>query len=219
MALGTSNAMTMDGWQRPAEAAPLSAESDERLVVRARAGEEPALEELFYRYRQPVFRFVMRMVNSKDDAEDVTQDVFIRVYEHLKSFREECRFSTWILRIAANLCTDRARSRQRQTQLLQQEATDRLEWMTHPHAPDPVELAHGDQVSATVRRALNALPDHHKMMIVLRDLEERQYEEIAEMLGCTIGGAKLRVLRARRALKARLTPLLEQIGEMENVRL
>lgn len=216
MALGTAKTLHMDSWTHE-QAVSAHYETDERLVVRARSGDESAMEELFHRYRQPVFRFVYRMAGNQDDAEDITQDVFVRVFEHLHTFREECKFSTWIMKIAANLCTDRARTRQRQAQLLQQQATTRLDWMTHPHPVDPLEYAHREQVQAIFHRVLDTLPEHHRTILILRDLEEMPYEDIARILGCSIGGAKLRVLRARRALKARLAPYLQQIGEIQDV--
>lgn len=213
---GTSSVLSMDGWTQN-ESLSVGYVSDEMLVVRARQGNDLAMEELFQRYRQPVFRFVYRFAHNRDEAEDITQDVFVKVFEHLHTFREECKFSTWIMRIAANLCTDRARSRQRREALIKQEAAQRLDWMTHPRPMDPVESAHQSQVQSAFHRVLEALPEHHRTIIVLRDLEERSYEELAEILGCTIGGAKLRVLRARRALKTRLEPILKELGEIQDV--
>jgi len=141
--------------------------------------------------------------------EDVVQECFVRAYENLDKFREECRFTTWIMRIAANLCTDRARMRSRRTALEDKEAGDGLLWMTGEQYEDPIANLESERRALAVRRALNALPPHHKQMIVLRDLEERDYDDISGILGCTYGGAKLRVLRARRALRDRLKPLLE----------
>lgn len=183
--------------------------SDEDLVAKTRAGEMAAFESLFERYRSVIYRFVSQLCHGRDETEDVVQECFVRAYENLDKFREECRFTTWIMRIAANLCTDRARTRVRRTALEDKEATDRLLWMTGEQFEDPVENLEADRRAAAVRRALAALPAHHRQMIILRDFEERDYDEISGILGCTYGGAKLRVLRARRALRDRLKPLLE----------
>jgi RNA polymerase sigma-70 factor (ECF subfamily) len=99
----------------------------------------------------------------------------------------------------------------RRTNLEQKEADGALGWMTSVVNEDPVENLEGDRRMEAIRKALNALPVHHRTAIVLRDIEERDYEDIANILGCTVGGAKLRVLRARRALRDRVAPL---IGEM-----
>jgi RNA polymerase sigma-70 factor (ECF subfamily) len=98
--------------------------------------------------------------------------------------------------------------RNRRDALEQQEAAGSLLWMTQGTIEDPVEELEADRRKLALRKALNALPVHHRTMIILRDLEEREYPEIAQILGCTVGGAKLRVLRARRALKERIAPLL-----------
>jgi len=189
--------------------------SDEQLVVRAREGDSAALEELFLRYRQPVFRLVYRSVRNTDEAEDITQEVFIKAFERLHTFREQSRFSTWLMRIALNLCTDHARMQKRRQELLQKEAVGKLAWMTHPEPPDPDEVVHEGMVREAFHQALQQLPESQRQLIVMRDLEEMEYDEMAQILGCTVGGVKLRVMRARRALKARLEPLLRAIGEIE----
>jgi RNA polymerase sigma-70 factor (ECF subfamily) len=187
------------GWER----------SDGALVARARQRDMDAFEALCERYRGPVHRFVCRMTANREDAEEITQECFVRAFENLERFREECRLSTWLMRIAVNLCTDRARMKARRTALERQEAGSGLLWMTGTAHEDPVENLEAERRAAAVMRALNALPAHHRTMIILRDFEERDYDEISEILGCTYGGAKLRVLRARRALRDRLRPLLE----------
>jgi RNA polymerase sigma-70 factor (ECF subfamily) len=187
--------------------------ADEALVLQAMAGDVSAFETLFERHRMMVYRFISQMAGSRDDTEDITQECFVRAFEKLDNFRAECRFTTWLMRIAVNLCTDRARMKVRRTALEDKEAADGLIWMTGEATEDPVENMELERRANTVRRALNALPEHHKLMIVLRDFEEREYDEISAIIGCTYGGAKLRVLRARRALRDRLRPLLEGEGD------
>ncbi|CUU36674.1 MAG: sigma-70 family RNA polymerase sigma factor [Armatimonadetes bacterium] len=189
--------------------------SDEQLVARAKEGDTDALETLFVRYRQPVFRLVYRSVGNADDAEDIVQEVFLKAFERLHTFREQSRFSTWLMRIALNLCTDRARAQKRHAELLQREAGYKLAWMTHPNPPEPEEVVQQNAFHEAFYTALNRLPEHHRQLIVMRDLEEMEYEQMAEILNTTVGGVKLRVMRARRAFKAVLEPLLRQIGEIE----
>lgn len=186
---------------------------EEALVALARQGDYHAFERLFEMHRQNVYRFVYQMMPSKDEAEDITQEAFLRAFQNLHRFRKEAKFTTWILRIATNLCTDRLRMATRRTNLEQREASGALEWMTVGKRVNPVEDLDQEQRAIIVRKALMALPAHHRGVIILRDFEEREYHEIAEILGCSVGGAKLRVLRARRALKDRLAPLL---GEGDN---
>jgi RNA polymerase sigma-70 factor (ECF subfamily) len=136
------------------------------------------------------------------------QEAFVRAYQNLHRYRDEAKFTTWLLRIVTNLCTDEARKNQRRNVLEQQEAGGALDWMTIGNSDDPVDNLEEDRRKGALRKAMNALPPHHRQMIVLRDLEEKEYPEIAAIVGCTVGGAKLRVLRARRALRDRIAPLL-----------
>lgn len=186
----------------------LELESDLALVQRARQGEYGAFEALFERHRSLVYRFAYQMSSRRDDAEDVVQEAFVRAYQNLHRYRDEAKFTTWLLRIVTNLCTDQARMSQRRTALEQQEAMGALDWMTIGDTDDPVRNLEEERRKVALRKALQALPAHHRSMIVLRDIEEKEYPEIASILGCTVGGAKLRVLRARRALRDRIAPLL-----------
>jgi len=186
----------------------LELDSDVALVRRARNGEYGAFEELFERHRKLVYRFAYQMGGRRDDAEDIVQEAFVRAYQNLHRYRDEAKFTTWLLRIVSNLCTDQSRTTHRRMALEQQEANGALDWMTIGNLNDPIDNLEADRRKVVLRKALNALPVHHRSVIVLRDLEERDYSDIASILGCTIGGAKLRVLRARRALRDRMGPLL-----------
>jgi RNA polymerase sigma-70 factor (ECF subfamily) len=183
-------------------------DSDISLVKRAREGDFGAFETLFERHRTLVYRFAYQMTPRRDDAEDIVQEAFVRAYQNLDKYRDEAKFTTWLLRIVTNLCTDQARMFHRRQALEQQEAAGALDWMTIGETDDPIHNLEADRRKEALRRALSALPTHHRSVIVLRDIEEREYTDIAQMLNCTVGGAKLRVLRARRALRDRIAPLL-----------
>jgi RNA polymerase sigma-70 factor (ECF subfamily) len=186
----------------------MSLDDDNALVERARNGDFSAFERLFERHRTMVFRFAYQMTRRIDDAEDLVQDAFVRAYNNLHRYRDEARFTTWLLRIVANLATDRARMSKRRNSLEQQEATGALVWMTNSSGVDPITNLEKDRRQIAIEKGLAALPAHHRTVIILRDIEEREYQDIAAILGCTVGGAKLRVLRARRALRDRVAPLL-----------
>ena len=194
--------------------ARLDLDSDESLVRRAREGDFDAFETLFDRHRLLVYRFAYQMVQRRDDAEDMVQEAFVRAYQNLHRYRDEAKFTTWLLRIVSNLCTDQARMTQRRSNLEQKEAVGALDWMTIGNFENPIDNLEEDRRRFALRKAIAALPEHHRQMIVMRDIEEREYSDIADVLGCTVGGAKLRVLRARRALRDRIAPLL---GEDANV--
>lgn len=188
-------------------------ERDESLIAAAREGDYSAFERLYELHRNTVYRFAYQMTQSQDEAEDITQEAFVRAFQNLHRFRKEARFTTWILRITTNLCTDKARMRVRRKALEEQEADGALEWMTVGATINPVESLETDRRAAIVRKAVQGLPVHHRSILIMRDFEEREYSEIASILNCTVGGAKLRVLRARRALRDRLEPLLNEAKE------
>jgi len=183
-------------------------DNDLALVRRAREGDYGAFEQLYERHRTLVYRFSYQMTSRRDDAEDITQEAFVRAYQNLNRYRDEAKFTTWLLRIVTNLCTDQARMSHRRMNLEQQEAAGALDWMTIGVVNDPVGNLEAERRATTLRKAVAGLPPHHRNVLVLRDIEEREYPEIASILGCTIGGAKLRVLRARRALRDRVQPTL-----------
>ena len=190
-------------------------DSDELLVRKAKAGEYTAFELLFERHRALVYRFSYQMTQGRDDAEDIVQEVFVRAYQNLHRYRDEAKFTTWLLRIATNLGTDRGRMIRRRQRLELQESAGALSWMTVGNTEDPIKNLEREQLKEILRRAISALPDHHRNMIVLRDIEEMDYKDMAATLGCSVGGAKLRVLRARRALQTRVAPLLKEMEEAE----
>ncbi|MCW5935689.1 MAG: sigma-70 family RNA polymerase sigma factor [Fimbriimonadaceae bacterium] len=191
----------------------LDRDSDEALVEQARKGDFAAFERLFERHRALVYRFAYQMSHRRDDAEDVVQEVFVRAYQNLDRYRDQAKFTTWLLRIATNLATDRARMANRRANLEAQEAGGALTWMTVGATDDPVENLEKERRLEAVRKALVSLPEHHRQVVVLRDIEELDYKDMSALLGCTVGGAKLRVLRARRALRERVAALLdEEVG-------
>ncbi|MCE9559258.1 MAG: sigma-70 family RNA polymerase sigma factor [Armatimonadetes bacterium] len=196
--------LKMANWDKSVEA-----DSDHALVAKAKAGDYAAFEKLFLRHRNLVYRFAYQMTPRRDDAEDIVQEVFLRAYQNLHRYRDEAKFTTWLLRIATNFSTDKARMYTRRNNLEQQEAKGALEWMTVGNTENAEDNLDTEYKVHALRRALAALPVHHRNVLVLRDLEGREYGELAEILNCTVGGAKLRVLRARRALKERMLPLLE----------
>lgn len=191
----------------PAGIAP---DSDEALVWQARNGDFSAFERLFERHRDLVYRYAYQMAPRRDDAEDIVQEVFIKAYQNLKRYRDEAKFTTWLLRITANYGTDRARMSNRRQNLEKRESTGALTWMTvGNYAEDPIDNLEQEQRRILLREAISALPEHHKNAIIFRDIQEMEYDDIAEFFGCSVGGAKLRVLRARRALRDRLAPMIE----------
>ena len=188
---------------------------EERLVTRLVARDEKAFNALVRTFERRVFVLLLRMTGSEGEAEDLAQEVFVQVFKSIGSFRRESRLSTWIYRIAINLCKNRLKY------LRVRHAADQepLETVQDGMAADrgnaarparPDEVAAGRQVESIVRQAILALEPGFRECLVLRDVEDLSYEEIEAITGLPEGTVKSRIHRARAQLKL----LVEQaLGE------
>jgi RNA polymerase sigma-70 factor, ECF subfamily len=187
--------------------------ADPDLVKRAKAGQLEAFEALVSRYERPVYTLVLRMLRQQQDAEDVTQQAFISALEHLREFRGESSFSTWLFRIATHAALKVIRKRKGLNTVSLEEATD-------PHGPEnhiphpefiadwrqsTEELVHAAEIRQLLDRALEQLDDKHRLIFLLRDVEGLSVRETAQMLGLTEANTKVRLLRARLQLREQLT--------------
>jgi RNA polymerase sigma-70 factor (ECF subfamily) len=195
----------------PFRRAELQALDDNQLVTSYLDGTTHAFDILVDRYQSRLLNFVYRTVGDRERAEDLVQEVFVRVYRHLARFDQSKKFSTWIYTIASNLAKNELRNRARnplvyfQTLTTAWEDEDRpLEFEDSSARPDDAfERRHlRELVEAGVRR----LPAHHRHVFVLRELEGRSYEEIAEMTNCNLGTVKSRLNRARAAFAEIVRP-------------
>ena len=182
---------------------------DSDLVTRWQAGDESAFEELIERHQSRVYRLLYRMMGSREDAEDLTQETFLSLHRHGHRFRAEARFSTFVYRVAANAALNRrrslGRSRARVDKLkTRQQAGDDLP--STPRSPESATL--GTELSEHVRAALDGLSPSLRMPVVLYDIEGLSYGEIAKVLSIAEGTVKSRIHRARQALREELTELL-----------
>lgn len=191
--------------------------SDEFLVGRFLAGEEMAFERLVVRHRQRIYRLARRLLGDESDAQDVTQETFIQVYRKLGSFRNESRFSTWLYRIATNAALMRRRAHARHSFESLDSFAPRFD-DKGTHAASPAELSVPSRLEETldarilaekVQAAVDRLPDLYRRPFVLRDLEELETAEVAELLGLQIATVRQRVHRARILLRGYLSSLAE----------
>jgi len=152
------------------------------------------------------------MLNNEDDACDATQEAFVRAFNSIRSFRQEASFSTWLYRIAMNVCLDRLRRRGRESatiHLVSETNTEDSVRDIPDERNDPQAQAIKTQRQVVVQEGLGGLTDEHRAVIVLCDLQGLSYEEIAAVLGVPVGTVKSRLNRARLALRTRLEPHLE----------
>ncbi|HXR04479.1 MAG TPA: sigma-70 family RNA polymerase sigma factor [Verrucomicrobiae bacterium] len=195
---------------RPApETSPRPADVRDRAdMERLMAGQDAALNDLMERHATPVFQFLCRMVGNEDDANDLAQETFVRVFRSCKSFRTNEKFSTWLYTIAANLARNHFRWRARHPNVsLEAETGDSEQTLgsTLPaNAPAPSEQALAAERAAAVRAAVGRLPEDLREAMVLCEWEERSMAEAAAMLETTPKAVESRLFRARGILRERL---------------
>ena len=183
---------------------------DLALVERCLAGDVTAFESLVEKYRGRVYRLAFNVLRDAEDARDVAQEAFLRAWQALPSFRRQSAFYTWLFRIAMNVASDRARQRMARGRAFGTERVEEEQWERELIDPEEPPDARAARVEARRRimRALDALPEHHRAIIMLSDLEGLSYREIAEVLRIPMGTVISRLHNARKRLRAALGPLL-----------
>ena len=187
---------------------------DGQLVHRHLAGDPQAFSAVVDRYQTRLLNFINRTIGDRERAEDLVQEVFIRVFRHLHRFDQTKKFSTWIYTIASNLGKNELRNRSRNPLVLFQtikrnwEADHRpLQFEDAPARPD--DLYRKRYLKEAVEQCVGQLPVHHRAVFVLRELEGKSYAEIADITGCNLGTVKSRLNRARNSFAHTIGPLLE----------
>jgi RNA polymerase sigma-70 factor, ECF subfamily len=187
-------------------------EVDQQLVERAQRGVKHAFELLVAKYQRRLGRLISRFVRNASEAEDVTQDAFIKAYRALPAFRGDSAFYTWLYRIGINTAKNHLVAQGRRAPTSTPFDTDEAEdfedaSLLHEVATPENELM-SKQVVNVVNSSLQELPDDLRTALTLREIEGLSYEEIAEVMNCPIGTVRSRIFRAREAIAANLRPLL-----------
>jgi len=179
-------------------------DEDALLVKKAQNGDVRAFEELVKKYEGKVYGLASRMLAFSEDANDAAQEAFIKAYRSLKNFRGDAKFSTWLYRITNNVCLDYIRKNSRRELPLEIEGDPEEGGARAPDIVSDVnveKLAEDGEFRALVQRAINKLPEQHRTMVLMRDVQGLGYTEISEMLGLPEGTVKSRINRARGRLK------------------
>ena len=189
-------------------------------MLRVKRGDTGAFTELVEKYKQPVINFIARTLRDETEAEDLAQNVFVQVYKSAWRYKKSAKFSTWLFTIARNLCLNEIRRRSRHP-------TDSLD-VTYPDQPDqpsqqfedtktftpPESLLQGE-LEQKIAEALAELPENQRTAILLCRQDELSYEDIAEVLDCSLSATKSLIHRGRETLKEKLKPYL-RTGEWTN---
>ena len=186
--------------------------SDEDVMERCAMGSEAAFRALVQRYRTRIMNLVCRFINDRDRAEEISQEVFLRVFRNRERYRKSGKFSTWIFTIAVNLTKNEIRSRVRHRGTFSLDAMDEESGGQGVSFPDskplPDEDLNANEIGRKVAEALHRIPARYREAVVLRDVEGLSYEEVGQILRIPGGTVRSRINRARLMLKERLKPYL-----------
>jgi len=205
-----------------ASAIGVRSQEEAAIVAELKAGSEMAYAWLIGEFQQPVYGLVYRVVNDPADAADTTQDVFLKVFRGIRQFHGESSLKTWIYRIALHEAANRRRwwfrhkARETSIEPAESEAFSASENALHAaltdHADSPFDSVAHHEVQHRVDEELRKVPEPYRTTLILRDLEEMSYEEIAEVLEISLGTVKSRLTRGREALRQRLAPYVREVG-------
>jgi len=201
----------------PESPGDLKTASDQEVVAAATKGDEAAYRELVRRYERPVFSLIYRMVRNRELAEDLSQETFIKVLNALASYRPEYKFSSWVFKIANNAAIDHLRRRELDTLSLEgsphADTPEKLEATTlqiGDRAESALDEVANKELGSEIERAISRLRPEYRTCILLRHVDGRPYEEIAEILNLPLGTVKTYIHRARNELRIALAHLREE---------
>ena len=180
---------------------------DSELVKRVCMGETQLFRLLIERHQQHIFNLCYRMLPRFEEADDATQDTFLKAYRSLKQFRGDARLKTWLCRIARNECLNRLRHERMVP--LDEQMTGEGGFQLVDSTPSPLELIEQQEIQSTVHAAINELPPSYRLVITLFHLDGLSYEEISQVMEIPMGTVKTQIFRARRLLKSKLQAFVE----------
>ncbi|MFI3173996.1 MAG: sigma-70 family RNA polymerase sigma factor [Bacillota bacterium] len=183
-------------------------------VDKAKRGDVAAFEHLIKSQERIVYNIAYRMINNKDDAYDLSQEIFIKIFRNLRHFNGQSSFSTWVYRIAVNACIDEIRKRKNKgivsidQELEGDDGHYKKEFVSNSATPEEAMIKKEEQLEIT--RAINALSEEHRAVIILREIHGMSYEEIAGIVGMSLGTVKSRISRARSQFKQEILKIWER---------
>jgi RNA polymerase sigma-70 factor (ECF subfamily) len=194
---------------------------DADLIAEIRSGNRDAFATLVREHQEWVLSLCISLLRSKAEAEDAAQDIFVKAYKHLASFRAESSFSTWLYRIAYRHCLDLLRSRKRHHEESWDALLERQGEIAHPSQREEAASSIADQETrVALQKALDSLLPDYRLVLTLREVQELSYEEIAGVTNTSLDSVKARLKRARAALQEKArhfwpTPLVQPLGETQ----
>jgi len=184
---------------------PLTREQEAAVISRILAGDVNAFEELVLAYEKNVYNLALRMTGNQEDAADMAQEAFIKAFNSLENFRGDSKFSVWLYRIVSNVCLDFLRKRNRRPTVslsVEDDGGDDVQLDLPDESQSPDVILQQKMTREAVRRGLELLPEEHRQILLLREIQGLSYDEIAQVLGLEAGTVKSRIFRARKKLCA-----------------
>jgi RNA polymerase sigma-70 factor, ECF subfamily len=184
---------------------PVDDQPEATLIEQARAGDEAAFAELMRRYKRPVVNFVYRMLGDAAEADDIAQEVFVRVYQHIGSYRPRMKFSTWLFTLARNAVIDQLRWRKRHPT----ESLELIERSAASTEAGVVEQVATREIGEHIASAVATLPEDQKTALILAEYNGLSYDEIAQIMRCSEKSVEARLYRAKQTLRGKLRFLIQ----------
>ncbi len=192
-------------------------ESDDKLMLRCQEGDASAFDQIVQHHRTTLFNFIYRFINDRESAEELTQEVFIRIYKNIGKFRPELSgFRTWMYRIASNLCKNELRNRSRHSKIITKstsantdEKGDNQIEKLQDASPGPDIQLEQNELREILNSAISYLPEKYRTVIILRDIEDMPYGDIAKIINKPEGTVKSRLNRARHMLKDKMKDYIQ----------
>lgn len=179
--------------------------TDEELVTRSMGGDQDSFNQLVLRWERPIYALAYRVIGREEEARDVCQDTFLRAWRALPGFKGQAKFSSWLYRIALNLCRDWIRRQRRAPVMQMPEGVDPLEMAAEHEPAESIEtLVARRELSAVVEEAMTRLPDEQRTAIILKEYHGMTFQEIADLQGCPLSTVKTRLYQGLSVLRKHL---------------
>jgi RNA polymerase sigma-70 factor, ECF subfamily len=189
--------------------------TDEELVTRSRGGDTDSFNQLILRWERPIYALAYRVIGREEDARDVCQETFLRAYRSLAGFKGEAKFSSWLYRIALNLCRDWIRRQRRAPVMQMPEDLDLLEVAASVEPSESIEdLVARRELSAVVEEAMTHLPAEQRTAIILKEYHGMTFQEIADLQGCPLSTVKTRLYQGLSVVRRQLERQGQLVPEM-----
>ena len=188
---------------------------EQELIKKLQVGDHSAFKEMFQSYNAMVFNVCFRMLDNQQEAEDVTQDVFFKAYKSIRQFRCESKLSTWLYRIAINISLNYKRRKKIERFfsldfIFENPGKDEYNFVT-PSGEGPDAILNKNETERIVQNVINSLPKHQRVALTLQLYEDLSYEEIAEVMNCSVASVESRLHRAKQNLYNKLSPLIKDL--------